>query len=57
MMGMAIVSTAESLTPNGMWTKDVEKAWESLYKYICKLFKDSIEKARPSEATSHNNNK
>ena len=54
MMGMAIVDTAESLTPTGMWTKDVERAWQSLYTYICKLFKESIEKARPKENVNNN---
>lgn len=52
MMGIAVISTVESLTPTGLWTKDVEKAWQSLYKYICKLFKDSIEKARPKVLTN-----
>ncbi|XP_065051922.1 globin-2 A chain-like [Rhopilema esculentum] len=46
LMGAAIIETVRDLTPAGLWTRDVEKAWKSLYSYICKLFKDSIEKAK-----------
>eukprot|EP00112_Aurelia_sp_Birch-Aquarium-sp1_P004586 Seg152.8 transcript_id=Seg152.8/GoldUCD/mRNA.D3Y31 product="Globin-2 A chain" protein_id=Seg152.8/GoldUCD/D3Y31 len=51
-MGEAVIGTVRELTPSGCWSLDVENAWQSLYGYICKLFKDSIQKARPKLTVS-----